>query len=53
MTLAIILNSVGLPLEAIGLILAVDRVLDMFRTMLNVATDAVGALIVDRFEVRI
>ena len=50
-TLAIILNSVGLPLEAIGLILAVDRVLDMFRTMLNVATDAVGALIVDRFEV--
>jgi len=49
-TLAIILNSIGLPLDAIGLILAVDRFLDMYRTMINVATDAVGAAIVDRYD---
>jgi len=49
-TLAIILNSIGLPLDAIGLILAVDRFLDIYRTMINVATDAVGAAIVDRYD---
>lgn len=49
-TLAIILNSIGLPLDAIGLILAVDRFLDMYRTMINVATDAVGAAIMNRYD---
>ena len=39
-TLALILGSVGLPLDAIGLILAVDRILDMIRTSVNVCGDA-------------
>lgn len=37
-----------LPLEAIGLILAVDRILDMCRTMVNVWGDSVGARIISR-----
>jgi Na+/H+-dicarboxylate symporter len=37
-----------LPLEAIGLILAVDRMLDMLRTMVNVWGDSVGARIISR-----
>jgi proton glutamate symport protein len=44
-TMVIVLQSVGLPLEGIGLILAVDRILDMFRTMVNVEGDAGGAVI--------
>ena len=48
-TLGIVLTAVGLPLEAVGLIIAVDRVLDMVRTAVNVEGDAVGALVVDRF----
>ena len=47
-TMVIVLQSVGLPIEGIGLILAVDRLLDMFRTMVNVEGDAVGALIANR-----
>jgi Na+/H+-dicarboxylate symporter len=47
-TMVIVLQSVGLPIEGIGLILAVDRLLDMFRTMVNVEGDAVGAVIAHR-----
>jgi Na+/H+-dicarboxylate symporter len=43
--MVIVLQAVGLPLEGIGLILAVDRILDMFRTMVNVEGDAGGAVI--------
>lgn len=39
-----------LPVASIGLIVGVDRILDMFRTCVNVWGDAVGAKIVDRFE---
>ena len=46
--IAIILGAVGLPLEAIGLILAVDRVLDMCRTSVNVFSDSCGAVIIAR-----
>lgn len=46
----VILNAVGLPLEGVGLILAVDRILDMFRTTLNVLSDSCGAVIVARLE---
>ena len=46
--IAIILASVGLPVEAIGLILAVDRVLDMCRTSVNVFSDSCGAVIIAR-----
>ncbi|MDP2431690.1 MAG: dicarboxylate/amino acid:cation symporter [Pseudomonadota bacterium] len=46
--IAIILAAVGLPVEAIGLILAVDRVLDMCRTSVNVFSDSCGAVIIAR-----
>ncbi len=51
-TMVIVLQSVGLPLEGIGLILAVDRILDMFRTMVNVEGDAGGAVIMNRIAGR-
>ena len=49
-TMVMVLSAVGLPLEGIGLILAVDRLLDMFRTATNVWGDAIGAAIVARLE---
>ena len=48
--IAIILGAMGLPLEGIGLILAVDRVLDMCRTAVNVFSDSCGAVIIARSE---
>lgn len=48
--MAIVLTAVGLPLEGIGLILAVDRILDMFRTTVNVWSDTCAAVIVARSE---
>jgi len=48
--LSIILNAVGLPLEGVGMILAVDRILDMFRTTVNVFSDSVGTVIISRLE---
>ncbi|ADE13976.1 sodium:dicarboxylate symporter [Nitrosococcus halophilus Nc 4] len=48
-TLVIVLNAVGLPLEGIGLLLAVDWFLDRFRTSVNVWGDAVGAAVLARF----
>ena len=49
-TLVIILQQFGLPLEAIGIILAVDRILDMLRTSVNVTGDAAVACIVAESE---
>jgi len=49
-TLAIVLGAVGLPLDGIGMIVAVDRLLDMFRTMVNVWGDATGCVVVARLE---
>ena len=46
-TMSIVLGAVGLPLEGIGLILSVDRLLDMFRTTVNVFGDCVGTIVVD------
>lgn len=48
--ITIILTTIGLPAEAIGLILAVDRILDMFRTSVNVFSDSCGAVIIARSE---
>ncbi len=48
--MTIILRAVGLPLEGIGLILAVDRVLDMMRTSVNVWSDSCGAVLIARTE---
>jgi Na+/H+-dicarboxylate symporter len=49
-TMAIVLNAVGLPLEGIGMILAVDRILDMCRTTVNVWGDTVGCAVISRLE---
>jgi Na+/H+-dicarboxylate symporter len=48
--MAVVLNAVGLPLEGIGLILAVDRILDMFRTAVNVYGDTCAAVIIAKSE---
>lgn len=47
-TMLIVLNAVGLPTEALGLILSVDWLLDRFRTAVNVFGDAVGAAVVEK-----
>ncbi len=48
--ITVVLSAVGLPLEGIGLILAVDRILDMIRTSVNVWSDSCGAVIIARTE---
>ena len=48
--MAIILNAVGLPLEGLGLILPVDRILDMMRTSVNVWSDSCGTVIIAKTE---
>ncbi|MFV2004249.1 MAG: dicarboxylate/amino acid:cation symporter [Gammaproteobacteria bacterium] len=48
--ITIILAAIGLPLEAIGLILVVDRVLDMARTAVNVFSDTCAAVTIARLE---
>ena len=48
--MVIILNQIGLPVEYIALIVAVDRILDMARTSLNVTSDLVVVKIVDQLE---
>ncbi len=48
--IAVILSAVGLPTEAIGVLLVLDRILDMARTAVNVFADAACAVIVARLE---
>ena len=48
--ISVILTAVGLPLEGVGLILAVDRILDMCRTTVNVWSDSSGAAVIARSE---
>jgi Na+/H+-dicarboxylate symporter len=48
--ITIILTAVGLPMEGVGLILAVDRILDMFRTATNVWSDSAGAVVIAKSE---
>lgn len=48
--ISVILSAIGLPLEGIGLILAVDRILDMLRTTTNVWSDSCGAVIIAKSE---
>ncbi len=48
--ITVILTAVDLPLEGVGLILAVDRILDMFRTATNVWSDSCGAVIIAKSE---
>lgn len=49
-TMAIVLSAVGMPLEGIGLILVIDRLLDQFRTTVNVWGDITAAAVVERLE---
>ena len=46
--LATILQSIGVPLEGIALILGVDRILDMCRTTINVTGDLTASLFIKR-----
>ena len=48
--ITIVLTAVGLPLEGVGLILAVDRIIDMFRTSANVWSDICGAVVIAKSE---
>ncbi len=48
--ISIILAAIGLPAEGIGLILAVDRILDMMRTSTNVFSDSCGAVIIGKLQ---
>lgn len=49
-TLALVLQQVGLPLEGIALIIGVDRILDMLRTAVNITGDAMVSAVVARSE---
>ena len=48
--ITVILSAVQLPLEGVGLIIAVDRILDMFRTTVNVWSDSCGSVIIAKSE---
>lgn len=48
--MGMVLSSVGIPIEGIGIILGVDRVLDMVRTTINITGDSTVTLLVDRSE---
>jgi Na+/H+-dicarboxylate symporter len=50
--LTLVLTNLDLPLEGIALIAGIDRILDMFRTSVNVIGDASGAVVVDATENR-
>ena len=47
--MTVVFTSVGIPIEAISIIIGVDRILDMFRTSLNVAGDLLITKIVNKF----
>jgi DAACS family dicarboxylate/amino acid:cation (Na+ or H+) symporter len=44
-----LMTNFGIPAEGIALVIGVDRILDMARTVLNVGADVVSAVIVDRW----
>ena len=48
-TMILVLQYVGLPIEAIGILIPIDRFLDTFRTMVNAEGDAIGSVIVNRY----
>lgn len=48
--IVLILTTIGLPLEGVGLILAVDRILDMCRTSVNVFSDSCAAVMIAKSE---
>lgn len=48
--LGMVLSALGLPLEGIPLIMGIDRIIDMFRTTVNVTGDCAVTVIVDKME---
>ncbi|MEM9103555.1 MAG: dicarboxylate/amino acid:cation symporter [Pseudomonadota bacterium] len=48
--ISIILGTIGLPLEAVGLILVTDRILDMCRTAVNVFSDSCAAVVIGKSQ---
>lgn len=48
-TMVMVLQAVGLPVEAIAILLPIDRLLDTFRTMVNVEGDIVGSMVVQHW----
>ncbi|SFF05131.1 dicarboxylate/amino acid:cation symporter [Nitrosomonas sp. Nm166] len=48
-TMAMVLQSVGLPVEAIAILMPVDRILDTIRTTVNVEGDLIGSLVVQKW----
>lgn len=51
-TMVIVLSAVGLPLDGIALLLAVDWFLDRFRTVVNIWGDSVGAKVIDTLVIK-
>ena len=48
--MSIIFASAGIPVEGIGIVVGVDRILDMTRTVVNITGDSIGAVVVSRSE---
>ncbi|MGH8728749.1 MAG: cation:dicarboxylate symporter family transporter [Burkholderiales bacterium] len=48
-TMVMVLQAVGLPAEAIAILLPIDRALDTVRTAVNVEGDMIGSLVVQKF----
>ena len=48
--ITVILGAIGLPLEGIAMLLITDRILDMFRTSVNVFSDSCGAVVIAKLE---
>jgi Na+/H+-dicarboxylate symporter len=51
-TMTIVLSAVGLPLEGLSMIIAIDWILDRSRTSVNVWGDSVGAAVIDNFYLK-
>ena len=51
-TMVMVLQSVGLPAEAIAILLPIDRILDTIRTAVNVEGDIVTSVVVDHAVAR-
>jgi len=49
-TLAMVLQQVGLPVEGIAIIIGVDRLLDMLRTVVNISGDSMVSLVIANSE---
>ncbi|MGG7056910.1 dicarboxylate/amino acid:cation symporter [Clostridium tertium] len=52
MSTTVVLSTVGLPVEGMAMVMAVDAIIDMMRTMTNVTGSAVAAVVVDETEKR-